>query len=88
MMSWFLKILLFQMDQLCTALHLGELDSLFALEDANKKAGAAKAAGPKKPVAVSLIDAKRSLNISIQLAGIRMPFKTIKAGSAVQLESS
>ncbi|EEH56319.1 uncharacterized protein MICPUCDRAFT_27253, partial [Micromonas pusilla CCMP1545] len=48
---------------------------MFALEDAKAKK---KEDDPNKPKVVSLIDAKRSLNISIQLAGIRMPFKKIK----------
>ena len=56
-------------------LNLGALDSLFAIEEMKKKE---TTAGPKKPQLVSLIDSKRSLNISIQLAGIRIPFKTIK----------
>ncbi|ACO63087.1 predicted protein, partial [Micromonas commoda] len=59
-------------------LDLGELDSLFALEDPNAAKKKKKAEGDGKPKAVSLIDSKRSLNISIQLAGIRMPFKDIK----------
>jgi len=58
-------------------LDLGELDSLFALEDPNAKKKK-KPVDDGKPKAVSLIDSKRSLNISIQLAGIRMPFKDIK----------
>ena len=59
-------------------LDLGELDSLFALEDPNAAKKKKKPEGDGKPKAVSLIDSKRSLNISIQLAGIRMPFKDIK----------
>ena len=60
-------------------LNLGELDALFAIEDANKKEAAnIGAGGPIKPKEVNLIDSKRSLNISICLAGLRVPFKTIK----------
>ena len=59
-------------------LNLADLDSLFALEDASRKKKDQAASGSKRPKAVSLIDPKRSLNISIQLAGLRMPFKRIK----------
>ena len=59
-------------------LNLADLDSLFALEDASRKKKDRAASGSKRPKAVSLIDPKRSLNISIQLAGLRMPFKRIK----------
>ena len=57
------------------SIDLSQLESMFALEDAKAKK---KEDDPNKPKVVSLIDAKRSLNISIQLAGIRMPFKKIK----------
>ena len=57
-------------------LNLADLDHLFALEDATKRAK--KTEDVNKPKVVSLIDPKRSLNISIQLAGIRMPFRQIK----------
>ena len=57
-------------------LNLADLDHLFALEDATKRAK--KTEDTNKPKVVSLIDPKRSLNISIQLAGIRMPFRQIK----------
>ena len=58
--------------------NLKDLETLFALEDASKKKSTS-APSDGKPKVVSLIDPKRSLNISIQLAGIRMPFKQIKA---------
>jgi formin 2 len=61
-----------------TGVNLKDLETLFALEDLSKKKSSV-AAADGKPKVVSLIDPKRSLNISIQLAGIRMPFKQIKA---------
>ena len=61
-----------------TGVNLKDLETLFALEDASKKKSAT-APSDGKPKVISLIDPKRSLNISIQLAGIRMPFKQIKA---------
>ena len=56
------------------SLNLESLDQLFAIEEAKAKAKAAA----KKQKSVTLIDQKRSLNISIQLAGLRMPFDRIK----------
>lgn len=55
-------------------LNLDELDDMFAIEDAKAKAKVAAV----KQKSVTLIDQKRSLNISIQLAGLRMPFEEIK----------
>jgi hypothetical protein len=55
-------------------LNLDQLDNMFAIEDAKAKAKVAA----KKQRSVTLIDQKRSLNISIQLAGLRMPFAQIK----------
>ena len=60
-----------------TGVNLKDLETLFALEDASKKKKAVDDSS-KKPKVVSLIEPKRSLNISIQLAGIRMPFAEIK----------
>ena len=54
-------------------LNLEQLDNMFAIEDAKAKAKVAK-----KQRSVTLIDQKRSLNVSIQLAGLRMPFARIK----------
>ena len=61
-------------DDAISKLNIEELETLFALQDAvpMKKASSAK------PKSVSLLDAKRALNISIQLAGVRMPFASIK----------
>ena len=61
-------------DNAISKLNIEELENLFALQDAvpMKKASSAK------PKSVSLLDAKRALNISIQLAGVRMPFASIK----------
>ena len=56
------------------SLNLESLDEMFAIEEAKAKARAAK----KKEKSVTLIEQKRSLNISIQLAGLRMPFDRIK----------
>ena len=56
------------------SLNLESLDQLFAIEEAKAKAKAAA----KKQKSVTLIDQKRSLNISIQLAGLRMPFDRIE----------
>ena len=58
--------------------NLKDLETLFALEDASKKKSTNARSADGKPKVISLIDPKRSLNISIQLAGIRMPFKQIK----------
>ncbi|OUS48549.1 formin-like protein [Ostreococcus tauri] len=57
------------------ALNLEILDEMFAIEEAKAKAKAAA----KKQTSVTLIDQKRSLNISIQLAGLKIPFDNIKA---------
>jgi hypothetical protein len=56
------------------SLNLENLDQMFAIEEAKAKAKSAA----KKPSSVTIIDQKRSLNISIQLAGLRMPFEQIK----------
>lgn len=56
------------------SLNLESLDEMFAIEEAKAKVRAAK----KKEKSVTLIEQKRSLNISIQLAGLRMPFDRIK----------
>ena len=61
-----------------TGVNLKDLETLFALEDASKKKSTNARSADGKPKVISLIDPKRSLNISIQLAGIRMPFKQIK----------
>ena len=60
-----------------SGVNLADLETLFALEDASKKKTVSDDTSGK-PKVVSLIDPKRSLNISIQLAGIRMPFAEIK----------
>jgi hypothetical protein len=57
-------------------LNLEELDTLFSNEDLKKSV--AKLEAPKKKQAVQLIDGKRSMNISIGLGSIKIPFKTIK----------
>ena len=61
-------------DDAISKLNIEELEKLFALQEAvpMKKSSSAK------PKSVSLLDAKRTLNISIQLAGVRMPFAQIK----------
>ena len=56
-------------------LNLDSLDEMFAIEEAKAKAKAAA----KKQTSITLIDQKRSLNISIQLAGLKIPFNKIKA---------
>jgi hypothetical protein len=61
-----------------SGVNLKDLETLFALEDASKKKSTNARSADGKPKVISLIDPKRSLNISIQLAGIRMPFKQIK----------
>lgn len=60
---------------------LGNLEQMFSLEDPNAK-NKKKTIDleVKKKSTIHLIDMKRSHNISIQLAGIRVPFPQIKQG--------